>query len=82
MFEQDRWTKGAAEERRQARRGSVLCQKPIIGLQPAVVNPRQARDVAKATGTVAKTDALEVRFLTHVAEAVRPIPRPQPDAQA
>jgi transposase len=47
-----------------------------------VVNPRQARDFAKATGQLAKTDALDARALAHVAEAVRPTPRPLPDAQA
>ena len=46
-----------------------------------VVNPRQARDVAKATGQGAKTDALDARALAHVAEAIRPTPRPVPDAQ-
>jgi len=47
----------------------------------AVVHPRQARDVAQATGPLAKTDALDARALAHVAEAVRPPPRPLPDAQ-
>jgi transposase len=48
----------------------------------AVVNPRQARDFAKATGQLAKTDALDARALAYFAEAVRPTPRPLPDAQA
>jgi transposase len=48
----------------------------------AVVNPRQARDFAKATGPWAKTDALDARALAHFAAAVRPTPRPLPDAQA
>src|SRR6266850_4279610 len=52
------------------------------GLPVVVVNPRQARDVAKATGQLAKTDALDARALAHFAEAVRPPPRPLPDAQA
>jgi hypothetical protein len=47
-----------------------------------VVNPRQARDFAKATGQLAKTDALDARALAHFAEAVRPTPRSLPDAQA
>lgn len=42
----------------------------------AVVNPRQARDFAKATGQLAKTDALDARALAHFAEAVRPPARP------
>jgi transposase len=50
-------------------------------LPVAVVNPRHARDFAKATGQLAKTDALDVRALAHFAEAVRPSPRPLPDAQ-
>jgi transposase len=52
------------------------------GLPVAVVNPRQARDCAKATGQLAKTDPLDARALAHVAEAVRPTPRPLPDAHA
>jgi transposase len=54
----------------------------VVGLPVAVVNPRQARDFAKATGQLAKTDALDARALAHFAEAVRPMPRPLPDAQA
>jgi transposase len=47
----------------------------------AVVNPRQARDFAKATGRLAKTDALDASVLAHFAEAIRPQVRPLPDAQ-
>jgi len=54
----------------------------VAGLPVAVVNPRQARDFAKATGQLAKTDALDAQVLAHVAEAVRPMPRPLPDTQA
>jgi len=46
-----------------------------------VVNPRQVRDFAKATGQLAKTDALDARAVAHFAEAVRPMHRPLPDAQ-
>lgn len=46
----------------------------------AVVNRRPLRDVAKATGPWAKTDALEAKILAHLAEAVRPTPRPLPAA--
>jgi transposase len=52
------------------------------GLPVVVVNPRHARDFAKATGRVAKTDTLDARGLAHLAEAVRPTPRPLPEAQA
>ena len=51
------------------------------GLPVAVVNPRQVRDFAKATGQLAKTDALDAQVLAHFADAVRPVPRPLPDPQ-
>ena len=37
-----------------------------------LVNPRQVRDFARATGTLAKTDALDAAVLAHFADAVRP----------
>ena len=52
------------------------------GLPVVVVNPRHARDVATATGRLAKTDRRDARGLAHFAEAVRPTPRPLPEAQA
>jgi transposase len=52
------------------------------GLPVAVVNPRQVRDFAKATGKLAKTDRLDAAVLAHFAEAVRPAVRPLPDAAA
>ncbi|MDP9374648.1 MAG: IS110 family transposase [Chloroflexota bacterium] len=52
------------------------------GLPVAVVNPRQARDFARATGKLAKTDALDAQALAHFAEAVRPPARPVPNAAA
>ena len=48
----------------------------------AVVNPRQIRDFARATGQLAKTDALDARVIALFAEKVRPEPRPVPDEQA
>jgi transposase len=51
------------------------------GLPVVVVNPRQARDVARATGQLAKTDALDARALAPCADVIRPTPRPLPDAQ-
>ena len=50
------------------------------GLPVVVVNPRQVRDFAKATGRLAKTDALDAQTLAHFAEAVRPPVRPLRDA--
>src|SRR6266478_4555442 len=60
---------------------AVVAALAAAGLPVAVVNPRQARDFAKATGQLAKTDALDARALAHVAEAVRATARPLPDAQ-
>lgn len=50
------------------------------GLPVVVVNPRHVRDFAKATGRLAKTDALDAAVLAQFAEAVRPPLRPLPDA--
>ena len=58
---------------------AALC---ATGLPLAVVNPRQVRDFARATGRLAKTDALDAAAIAHFAEAVRPEPRPVPDEQA
>lgn len=52
------------------------------GIPVAVVNPRQVRDFAKATGVLAKTDRLDARVLARFAEAVRPEPRPLPTKEA
>src|SRR2546423_6442968 len=51
------------------------------GLPVVVVNPRKVRDFARATGQLAKTDALDARALAHFADVIRPTPRPLPDAQ-
>jgi transposase len=48
----------------------------IAGIPVAVVNPRQVRDFASATGQLAKTDAIDAQILARFAEAVRPTPRP------
>ena len=50
-------------------------------LPVVVVNPRQVRDFARATGKLAKTDALDAAVLAHFAEAVRPPVRPLRDAE-
>jgi transposase len=52
------------------------------GLPLAVVNPRQIRDFARATGQLAKTDALDAKVIARFAEAIRPEPRPVPDEKA
>jgi transposase len=48
----------------------------------AVVNPRRIRDFARATGKLAKTDALDAAAIAHFAEAVRPPVRPIQDEEA
>jgi transposase len=60
--------------------GPLVGALATAGLPVVVVNPRQVRDFAKATGTLAKTDALDAAVLAHFAAAVRPTPRPLPDA--
>ena len=50
-------------------------------LPVVVVNPRQVRDFAKATGTPAKTDTLDAGVLARFADVVRPDVRPLKDAE-
>lgn len=49
------------------------------GIVLAVVNPRQVRDFARATGELAKTDRIDARILALFAERIRPEARPLPD---
>lgn len=49
----------------------------VIQLQAALlpvslINPRQGRDFAKATGKLAKTDAIDAQILAHFGEAMKP----------
>ena len=60
----------------------LVAELGIAQLPIAVVNPRQVRDFARATGRLAKTDRLDAQVLAHFAEAVRPTPRPLPDEAA
>ena len=48
----------------------------------AIVNPRQIRDFARATGKLAKTDRIDAAAIAHFADAVRPPARPLADPQA
>jgi transposase len=41
----------------------------------AVINPRQSRDFARATGRLAKTDRIDAKMLATYAEALKPEPR-------
>ena len=56
-------------------RALVEAALPVI-----VVNPRQVRDFAKATGQLAKTDTLDAQVLALFAARVQPPVRPQPTA--
>ena len=49
-------------------------------LPVVVVNPRQVRDFARATGQLAKTDRIDAHVLARFGEAIRPEVRPLPDA--
>ena len=50
------------------------------GVRLAVVNPRQVRQFARASGELAKTDALDARTLCAFARAIRPQARAPHDA--
>jgi transposase len=45
------------------------------GLPVVIVNPRQARDFAKSTGQLAKTDRIDAAVLALFAERIQPTPR-------
>ena len=61
---------------------TVAATLAAAGLPLVVVNPRQIRDFARATGRLAKTDRLDAEAIARFAEAVRPQPRPVPDQAA
>jgi len=52
------------------------------GIAVAIVNPRQVRDFARATGRLAKTDRLDAEVLARFGQAVRPEARPLANEQA
>src|SRR4051794_23066539 len=59
----------------------LLAALQVAGIPAAAINPRQARDFAKATGRLAKTDRIDAEVLAHFAEAIRPDARPLPPAE-
>ncbi|HET6344948.1 MAG TPA: IS110 family transposase [Myxococcota bacterium] len=61
---------------------AVTAALAAAGIPVAVVNPRQVRDFAKATGQLAKSDALDARVLALFAQRIQPPVRPLPDATA
>lgn len=42
------------------------------GMAVSIINPRQGRDFAKASGKLAKTDRIDAAVLAHFGEAIRP----------
>jgi len=58
----------------------IATELSIKGLPVAIINPRQARDFAKATGQLAKTDRVDAAVLAAFAKAIRPQVRPLKDA--
>jgi transposase len=62
----------------------LLCVAALAAaeLPVVVVNPRQVRDFARATGQLAKTDRLDADLLAQFAEKVRPAVRPLPTLDA
>ena len=60
---------------------ALVASLAIAKVATAVVNPRQVRDFAKATGRLAKTDTIDAEVLAHFAEVIRPEPRPFVDEQ-
>ena len=59
---------------------AVTAALAAAGLPVAVVNPRQVRDFARASGQLAKTDALDARILARFAQRMQPPARPLPEA--
>ena len=49
---------------------ALACALQAAGLAVAVINPRQARDFAKAMGYLAKTDAIDARMLAQLAQVL------------
>lgn len=60
--------------------GPLLAALAVTKSPVVRANPRQVRAFAQAIGILAKTDRIDARVLAHFAEAVKPVPRPLPDA--
>lgn len=66
---------------------NAACALQAVGLAVAVINPRQARDFAKAMGILAKTDRIDAQGLAQLAEVLAKRPdreklvRPLPSAE-
>ena len=66
---------------------AVACVLEVAGHAVAVINPRQARDFARAMGQLAKTDRIDARILAQLAQVIDRHPerdkfvKPQPTAE-
>lgn len=60
---------------------SLVSALAVRDFPVVVVNPRQIRDFAKATGKLAKTDRIDAEIIAQFGEAVRPPLRPLKDEQ-
>lgn len=64
----------------------MACYLQSEGFDVVVINPRQARDFARAMGYLAKTDRIDARVLLQMSEVINQHPereryiRPLPDA--
>ncbi len=54
---------------------ACACALQASGLRVAVINPRQARDFAKAMGRLAKTDRVDAQMLAQLAEVIDKSPK-------
>jgi transposase len=59
----------------------LVAELATAGLPVVVVNPRQVRDFARATGRLAKTDQIDAAVLADFGLAIQPPQRPLPDEQ-
>lgn len=57
----------------------LVAELHAADLPVAVVNPRQVRDFARATGRLAKTDRIDAAVLAAFAKAIKPRPTPVPE---
>jgi transposase len=53
----------------------------VAGIAVAVVNPRQVRHFGRATGELAKTDAIDAEIIARFGEVLKPEPRLLPDEE-
>ncbi len=59
----------------------IVAELSAAGLPVVVINPRQVRDFARATGRLAKTDAIDAKVLALFAVAIQPPLRALDDEQ-